>query len=50
MGHSRIQVLYADLSNGGSITYTSSDPVLVEPIHAWFDRQLLDHGAHATGG
>jgi hypothetical protein len=50
VGYNQVQVLYADLSNGGSITYTSSDPVLVEAIHAWFDRQLLDHGAHATGG
>ncbi|MDP9225753.1 MAG: hypothetical protein M3P18_18320 [Actinomycetota bacterium] len=48
MGHSWIQVLYADLSNGGSITYTSSDPVLVEAIHKWFDRQLLDHGTRHT--
>jgi hypothetical protein len=50
VGYGRVQVVYADLPNGANITYTSSDPVLVEAIHAWFGRQLADHGAHATGG
>jgi hypothetical protein len=51
LGYSRVLVVYAaDQPNGANITYTSRDPVLVEAIHAWFERQLADHGAHATGG
>ena len=50
VGYSRVLVVYADQPNGANITYTSSDPVLVEAIHAWFDRQLADHGSDATGG
>lgn len=50
VGYTRVHVVYADLVDGGNITYTSTDPVLVEAIHAWFDRQLQDHGAHAAGG
>jgi hypothetical protein len=50
VGYGRVQVVYADLPNGANITYTSSDPVLVEAIHAWFGRQLADHGVHAMGG
>jgi hypothetical protein len=49
VGYSRVQVVYADMPNGARITYMSSDPVLVEAIHAWFGRQVADHGAHATG-
>jgi hypothetical protein len=50
VGYGRVHVVYADLPNGANITYTSSDPVLVEAIQAWFNRQVADHGAHATGG
>jgi hypothetical protein len=49
-GYSRVQIRYAELPNGATITYTSSDRALVDGIHAWFDRQVTDHGAHATGG
>ncbi len=49
-GYSRVDVAYAELPDGGRITYTSSEPALVSALHAWFDRQLVDHGAHATAG
>ena len=49
-GYSRVQVAYAELPAGGHITFVSTDPILVGAIHAWFDRQLRDHGAHATSG
>ncbi len=47
-GSKRIQVRYADVTNGASITYATSDPALVSAIHAWFKAQVNDHGAHAT--
>src|SRR5690606_9321400 len=34
-GHDRIDVRYRDLPVGGSITYTTDDPDLVEALHAW---------------
>jgi hypothetical protein len=47
-GSKRIAVRYADVPNGASITYATRDPALVAAIHAWFDAQVSDHGAHAT--
>ncbi len=44
-----IDVAYAAIPNGASITYTTSDPKLVAALHEWFDAQLMDHGAHAHG-
>ena len=44
-----IDVEYAAIPNGASITYTTSDPKLVAALHEWFDAQLMDHGAHAHG-
>ena len=46
-GAGRITFNYADLSSGGAITYTSSDPVLVAAIHDWFAAQRGDHGSHS---
>jgi hypothetical protein len=46
-GYSRVDVRYEDLPDGGRITYSSSDPALVAALHAWFDRQLMDHGENA---
>jgi hypothetical protein len=47
-GAKRIAVRYADVPNGASITYATRDPALVAAIHAWFNAQVSDHGAHAT--
>ena len=47
-GYSRVQVAYAELPAGAHITYASTDPKLVAAIRAWFDRQLVNHCAHAT--
>lgn len=49
-GYGRVGVMYEDLPDGGRITYSSGDLALVDALHAWFDRQLLDHGANATAG
>jgi hypothetical protein len=42
-GYTRVQVGYTDLPAGGQITYTASDPSLVDTVHAWFDRRELAH-------
>lgn len=49
-GYSDITVEYAERPDGAQLTYTSDDPELVDAIHAWFDRQVMDHGAHAEAG
>lgn len=47
--HARaVRVAYADIPNGGRITYTSDDPALIAAIHSWFKAQVSDHGDHAT--
>lgn len=43
-GFSRIRVEYSAQSDGGTITYSSDEPELIEAIHSWFDRQIADHG------
>jgi hypothetical protein len=49
-GAGRIGIEYTDTADGGRITYTTSEPALVEALHAWFDAQVGDHGSHATPG
>ncbi len=49
MGAHRMDVTYAEVERGGEIRYRTGDDDLIEAIHAWFDAQLRDHGAHATG-
>lgn len=46
-GHERLSIEYADVPLGGQITYSTAEQELVSAVHAWFDAQLLDHGAHA---
>lgn len=48
-GYAAVDIAYAELPDGAQLTYTTDDPALVEAIHAWFDRQVMDHGAHAEG-
>jgi len=45
--HAAIDVAYAEIPAGASITYRSQDAEAVEAIHAWFEAQRTDHGAHA---
>lgn len=49
-GYRDITVTYTDLPDGGRLTYTTDRPDLVDVVHAWFARQVMDHGAHATSG
>lgn len=46
--HAAIDVAYADVPNGASITYRSQDSAVVGAIHEWFEAQRTDHGAHAS--
>lgn len=46
--HTAIDVAYAETPAGASITYRSQDGDAVEAIHAWFEAQRTDHGAHAS--
>jgi len=48
-GYKSIEVVYEPLSDGGKITYAAKDAELILAIQAWFEAQLADHGAHATG-
>lgn len=49
-GYARITVGYADIPTGAELTYATSEPDLVDAIHAWFDRQVMDHGDDAESG
>lgn len=49
-GYHDIAVTYTELPDGAQLTYTTDRPVLVDAVHAWFARQVTDHGAHAETG
>jgi hypothetical protein len=42
----RLAVAYTDVPDGGRITYTSSDPTLVDALHRFGVAQSADHGHH----
>jgi mono/diheme cytochrome c family protein len=46
-GADRLTIRYSDVDGGGQILYTAEDGALVSALHAWFDQQVTDHGAHA---
>ena len=47
MGADELTIVYSDLDQGAQILFTTEDPALVAALHAWFDQQVADHGAHA---
>jgi hypothetical protein len=47
-GAGRLEVRYNALPSGARIAFATKDPTLVSAVHAWFDSQVKDHGAHAT--
>jgi hypothetical protein len=49
MGAGEISIVYSDLDEGGQILFTTENAALVAALHAWFDQQVADHGAHAQG-
>jgi hypothetical protein len=48
-GADRIQIRYEQVPSGARITYSSSDPVMVAALHAWFDAQTTDHAMPGMG-
>ena len=49
-GYEDVNVIYSELPAGAELTYTTTEPQLVAAIHAWFDRQVADHGDDAEAG
>lgn len=49
-GYERIEVRYSEVSAGAELTYATDERDLVDAIHAWFDRQVMDHGDDAVAG
>jgi hypothetical protein len=49
-GYARITVTYGERPDGAELTYATEDATLVDAIHSWFDRQVMDHGDHAAAG
>ena len=49
-GYQRITVRYSEVPAGAELAYTTREADLVEAIHDWFDRQVMDHGADAEAG
>jgi len=45
-----IDVEYTERRDGGQLTYRTDRDDLIDAVHAWFDRQLMDHGSHAETG
>jgi hypothetical protein len=43
----KIQVRYADVSNGAKIVFVTQDAQLVDALHRWFSAQVRDLGSHA---
>ena len=46
-GADRLEIRYSDVPTGGRVSYWTDEPELVAALHAWFDAQVVDHGAHA---
>ena len=46
-GFDDIDVAYADVPDGATITYTTADHDLVAALHDWAEAQVTDHGGHA---
>jgi hypothetical protein len=46
-GFDEIDVVYAEVPDGATITYTTADADLVAALHDWAEAQVTDHGDHA---
>jgi hypothetical protein len=49
-GYREIGVEYAELDDGARLVCTTSDDTLVVTLHAWFDRQTMDHSQRRSAG
>ena len=48
-GAGRVQVRYAEVTSGAQLTFTSTDPALIQALHRWFDAQNHDHAKPGMG-
>lgn len=46
-GAARIEISYADRSDGAAVRFRTADPALVDALHQWGAAQVSDHGEHA---
>lgn len=46
-GAERVVITLDELADGARLTFTSSDPDLVDALHRWGEAQTMDHGRHA---
>ena len=46
-GAGDVTIELADLADGARLTFTSSDPQLVDALRRWGEAQTSDHGEHA---
>jgi len=49
-GPGQVSITYREVGGGAELRYTTSEPRLVNALHAWFDAQLSDHGSDAMAG
>ena len=42
-GYRDVAVEYVALADGARLVYATGDDTLVDALHAWFDRQTMDH-------
>jgi hypothetical protein len=46
----KLRIDFREVPAGAELSYSTSDPALVEALHQWFDAQLSDHGTAAMAG
>lgn len=49
-GAADIEITYADLPDGATLTFRTTDPELIQALHDWGEAQVSDHGSHAETG
>ena len=42
-----LDIRYVELPDGAAVEFTTTDTLVVNALHAWFDAQVSDHGDHA---
>lgn len=46
-GATAITITYTNLDDGAAPDFRTSDPTLIQALHAWGEAQVSDHGRHA---
>jgi hypothetical protein len=42
-----ITITYTNLDDGAALDFRTTDPALIQALHAWGEAQVSDHGRHA---